>query len=66
MSDIDRQIKEEFEKAREHTYREFCARCYQYTQYCDGCFFDNGMKEPEMFLNALDMLLQCELEASND
>ena len=66
MSDIDKQIKEELEKARLYTYGEFCSRCYQHREYCDSCFFEKGMKEPEMFLSALDMLLECELESRND
>ena len=66
MSDIDRQIKEELEKALLHTYGEFCSRCYQHREYCGDCFLKKGMKEPEMFLSALDMLLECELESRND
>ena len=66
MSELDREIKRLLEESAQITFNEYCKTCYQYREYCDGCRMESGTGEPEMYLSARDMLLECELESCND
>lgn len=66
MSDLEKELAKELAKAHEFNWHDFCKTCHQYTMYCQDCYFEKGMKEPEMYLSARDMLLACELESRND
>lgn len=66
MNDIDRELKALLKEAKQLTFDEHCKTCFQDRRYCDGCRADGDIAEPEMYLSAHDMWLQCELEACND
>ena len=66
MSDLEKELEKELDKAHELDWNDFCKTCHQYTMYCQDCCFEKGWKEPEMYLSARDMLLECEIESRND
>lgn len=66
MNDIDRELKALLKEAEQLTFDEYCKTCFQDRRFCDGCRADGDIAEPEMYLSAHDMWLQCELEACND
>lgn len=66
MNDIDRELKSLLKEAERLTFDEYCKTCHQYTLYCNDCRLNSGTGEPEMYLSARDMLLECELDSRND
>lgn len=63
---IKRELKALLKEAKELTFNEHCKTCFQDRRFCDGCRLDGNTAEPEMYLSARDMLLQCELDSRND
>lgn len=66
MNDIDRELKALLKEAKQLTFNEHCKTCFQDRRFCDGCRLDGNIAEPEMYLSAQDMLLQCQLDSCND